>query len=205
MRALRRLQREQEPKSSFVFTSELGSPFTTAGFARMIARHDGDRPDAEMTLRDRLFHCLTQRLETTNLIETKRDTETKPSITPALPTSDEAIPGFPCTNGAAARATLIRKSVGACGSLITPSKNWSGVIAGSAEAAARAAFLRAVLLLGVPFCRPPRRSPGLEPRAIAIFATFAISLDRVFGIRSLRGSLGVHSRYGLHTRAVTNS
>ena len=33
-RSLRRLQREQEPKSPFVFTSERGSPFTTAGFAR---------------------------------------------------------------------------------------------------------------------------------------------------------------------------
>ena len=38
LRALRRLQREQEPKSPFVFTSERGTPFTTAGFARMIAR-----------------------------------------------------------------------------------------------------------------------------------------------------------------------
>jgi integrase len=38
LRALRRLQREQEPKSSFVFTSERGAPFTTAGFARMIER-----------------------------------------------------------------------------------------------------------------------------------------------------------------------
>jgi integrase len=36
LRALRRLQREQEPKSPFVFTSERGSPFTTAGFARMV-------------------------------------------------------------------------------------------------------------------------------------------------------------------------
>ena len=34
MRALRKLQREQAPKSPFVFTSERGSPFTTAGFAR---------------------------------------------------------------------------------------------------------------------------------------------------------------------------
>ena len=34
----RRLQREQEPKSAFVFTSERGSPFTTAGFARMVER-----------------------------------------------------------------------------------------------------------------------------------------------------------------------
>jgi len=38
LRKLRRLQREQEPKSPFVFTSERGSPFTTAGFARMIER-----------------------------------------------------------------------------------------------------------------------------------------------------------------------
>ena len=35
---LRRLQREQEPKSPFVFTSERRSPFTTAGFARMVER-----------------------------------------------------------------------------------------------------------------------------------------------------------------------
>ena len=34
MRGLRRLQREQDPKSPFVFTSERGSPFTTAGFAQ---------------------------------------------------------------------------------------------------------------------------------------------------------------------------
>ena len=38
LRALRRLQREQEPHSPFVFTSERGAPFTTAGFARMIER-----------------------------------------------------------------------------------------------------------------------------------------------------------------------
>jgi integrase len=38
LRALRRLQREQHPKSPFVFTSERGSPFTTAGFARMVER-----------------------------------------------------------------------------------------------------------------------------------------------------------------------
>jgi integrase len=38
LRALRRLQREQDPKSPFVFTSECGSPFTTAGFASMIER-----------------------------------------------------------------------------------------------------------------------------------------------------------------------
>jgi integrase len=38
LRALRRLQREQDPKSAFVFTSERGGPFTTAGFARMLDR-----------------------------------------------------------------------------------------------------------------------------------------------------------------------
>ncbi len=37
-RALKRLRREQEPKSSFVFTSERGTPFTTAGVAAMIER-----------------------------------------------------------------------------------------------------------------------------------------------------------------------
>src|SRR5262245_25648332 len=38
LRALRRLQREQEPKSPFVFTSERRSPLTTAGFARVVER-----------------------------------------------------------------------------------------------------------------------------------------------------------------------
>jgi type 1 fimbriae regulatory protein FimB/type 1 fimbriae regulatory protein FimE len=38
LRALRRLQREQDPRSPFVFTSERATPFTTAGFARMIER-----------------------------------------------------------------------------------------------------------------------------------------------------------------------
>jgi type 1 fimbriae regulatory protein FimB/type 1 fimbriae regulatory protein FimE len=38
MRALRRLQREQQPSSPFVFTSERGAPFGPAGFARMLER-----------------------------------------------------------------------------------------------------------------------------------------------------------------------
>jgi type 1 fimbriae regulatory protein FimB/type 1 fimbriae regulatory protein FimE len=38
LRALRRLAREQDPKSPFVFTSERGAPFTAAGFARMVER-----------------------------------------------------------------------------------------------------------------------------------------------------------------------
>ena len=38
LRALRRLAREQEPKSAFIFTSERGSPFTTGGFSRIVER-----------------------------------------------------------------------------------------------------------------------------------------------------------------------
>jgi type 1 fimbriae regulatory protein FimB/type 1 fimbriae regulatory protein FimE len=38
LRALRRLQREQAPPSPWVFTSERGAPFGTAGFARMVER-----------------------------------------------------------------------------------------------------------------------------------------------------------------------
>jgi integrase len=38
LRSLRRLQREQEPKLPFVFVSERGAPFTTAGFARVVER-----------------------------------------------------------------------------------------------------------------------------------------------------------------------
>ena len=38
LRALKRLKREQEPKSPYVFTSEQRQPFGTAGFARMVER-----------------------------------------------------------------------------------------------------------------------------------------------------------------------
>jgi integrase len=38
LRALRRLQREQDPKSPFIFTSERGAPFGATGFARLIER-----------------------------------------------------------------------------------------------------------------------------------------------------------------------
>jgi integrase len=38
MRALRKLQRESSASSPFVFVSERGSPFSTAGFARMFER-----------------------------------------------------------------------------------------------------------------------------------------------------------------------
>jgi type 1 fimbriae regulatory protein FimB/type 1 fimbriae regulatory protein FimE len=38
MRALRRLRREQQPPSSFVFTSERGAPFSTRGFRALMSR-----------------------------------------------------------------------------------------------------------------------------------------------------------------------
>jgi integrase len=38
LRMLRKLQRDQEPKSPFVFISERGTPFTAGGFARLIER-----------------------------------------------------------------------------------------------------------------------------------------------------------------------
>jgi integrase len=38
LRALRRLKREQEPQSPFVFTSERGAPFSTAGWRKLVAR-----------------------------------------------------------------------------------------------------------------------------------------------------------------------
>ena len=38
LRALRRLAREQDPKSPFVFTSERGAPFGATGFARLLER-----------------------------------------------------------------------------------------------------------------------------------------------------------------------
>jgi integrase len=38
LRALRRLRREQEPESPYIFTSERGAPFTTAGFRKLVAR-----------------------------------------------------------------------------------------------------------------------------------------------------------------------
>jgi type 1 fimbriae regulatory protein FimB/type 1 fimbriae regulatory protein FimE len=38
LRALRRLKREQRPASPFLFTTERGSPFTTAGWRKMVFR-----------------------------------------------------------------------------------------------------------------------------------------------------------------------
>jgi site-specific recombinase XerD len=38
LRGLRRLQREQEPKSPFLFISQRGAPFTNRGFQAMVER-----------------------------------------------------------------------------------------------------------------------------------------------------------------------
>jgi integrase len=38
LRALRRLQREQDPKFPFVFVTERGGPFSTSAFQRLVAR-----------------------------------------------------------------------------------------------------------------------------------------------------------------------
>src|SRR5262245_8258477 len=38
LRSLRRLKREQDPASPFIFTSERGAPFTPAGFRKLVAR-----------------------------------------------------------------------------------------------------------------------------------------------------------------------
>jgi integrase len=55
-RALRQLQRGQQPKSPFVFTSERGAPFTPSGFAKMI-----ERAGEEAKLGFKTFHisCVT--------------------------------------------------------------------------------------------------------------------------------------------------
>src|SRR3974390_207251 len=57
LRALRRLQREQEPKSAFVFTSERGAPFSTAGFARTVERAGLEAKRAFKTLPHMLRHA----------------------------------------------------------------------------------------------------------------------------------------------------
>ena len=57
LRALRKLQREQDPKSPFVFTCERGATFTTAGFARMVERAGRRRASASRLTRMCLRHA----------------------------------------------------------------------------------------------------------------------------------------------------
>ena len=56
LRALRRLAREQDPKSPFVFTSERGATFTTAGFARMVER--AGEPPISASRRTRICYAM---------------------------------------------------------------------------------------------------------------------------------------------------
>src|SRR6476659_2402138 len=58
LRALRRLQREQNTKSPFVFTSERGTPFTKLGFQAMVERA-GDATKFDMKIHP---HMLSHRL-----------------------------------------------------------------------------------------------------------------------------------------------
>jgi integrase len=63
MRALRRLQRESDA-SPFVFVSERGSPFTTAGFARIVERAGAAGPKLKAhphMLRDACGYALASR------------------------------------------------------------------------------------------------------------------------------------------------
>jgi hypothetical protein len=81
---------------------------------------------------------------------------------------------FPWTSRAAVLATEIRRSVEALASRMTESRKLNGVAFGSADAEFNAETLAAVALFGVPFLRPPRRSPGRDPRGIAalLFSLF---------------------------------
>lgn len=71
-----RLQREQDPKSSFVFTSERGAPFSSAGFARMIERAGieakfGFKPHSHM-LRHACGYALANRGHDTRALQAYR-------------------------------------------------------------------------------------------------------------------------------------
>jgi hypothetical protein len=64
--------------------------------------------------------------------------------------------------------------MGTFGSRITPSMKSRGDVFGFAAAALKTASFKTVFLLGVPRARPPRRSPGFDPRGICYFAIFRI-------------------------------
>jgi hypothetical protein len=59
------------------------------------------------------------------------------------------------------------------------------VVVGSAEAADRVAFVSVVLLLGVPRCRPPRRSPVSIPAASLVFRYFRYSAGEPEQVRTV--------------------
>ena len=85
LRALRKLKREQDLPSPFVFTSERGSPFTTAGFRKMVARlgmaADFDFPVHPHMLRHACGFKLANDGVDTRLISATR-TSSIPCVTP---------------------------------------------------------------------------------------------------------------------------
>ena len=78
--------------------------------------------------------------------------------------------------GAAFLAASKRNRSGRAGLRITESSAASGVPPDSSNSARSAARRAAVLLFGVPFSRPPRRSPGRDPRPSFFTACLAILL-----------------------------
>ena len=62
LRALRRLQREQEPKSPFVFTPERGTPFTTAGCSCIVGVGPVEHPFGTIKARMGATHFLMKTL-----------------------------------------------------------------------------------------------------------------------------------------------
>src|SRR5271156_1669754 len=76
--------------------------------------------------------------------------------------------GLAWKNGSAASATETRTSISSFGSRIRPRRKSSGDTLGSATAAQMAALFNTDFLFGVPDLRPPRRSPSLDPRGIAV-------------------------------------
>src|SRR5271156_1090387 len=64
------------------------------------------------------------------------------------------------------RATAIRMSAASAGSLTRIAKSLWSVALGRSDAAAKILSVRIVRLFGVVRWRPPRRSPGFEPRGM---------------------------------------
>jgi len=79
MRALRRLKREQEPDSPFIFTSERGAPFSPAGARKMIARL-GDAAGFDFPVHPHMLrHACGYQLANRGVQHTVRYTELAPT------------------------------------------------------------------------------------------------------------------------------
>ena len=76
-------------------------------------------------------------------------------------------PGGPSRN--ILRPAVSRASAGSAQSLTRSRSSSCAASVGLADAIARSLSLTSVLLLGVARLRPPRRSPGFEPRGIAVY------------------------------------